>query len=125
MKFFLIAVMLTTLILASFVADFYVPQATASYIGSTTTATLYSVADSYVNASSPNTNYGDEQHLYVNASSADLSQDMVYVNFDFSSIPQNAYIISAKLELQLSGFSNLYYGIMGGRRLDWGILLFG
>jgi len=114
MKFFLIAVMLTTLILASFVADFYVPQATASYIGSTTTATLYSVADSYVNASSPNTNYGDEQHLYVNASSADLSQDMVYVNFDFSSIPQNAYIISAKLELQLSGFSNLYYGIMGG-----------
>jgi len=114
MKFFLIAVMLITLILGSFLANSYVPQVAASFIGSTNTVTLYSIADSYVNASSPDTNYGDEQYLYVNASSTDLSQNLIYVNFDFSSIPQNAYIVSANLKLRFSEFSNLYYGIMGG-----------
>jgi len=113
-KSFLIAMMLITLFLVSFLADSYVPQATASYIGSTTTVTLYSIADSYVNASSPDTNYGDEQYLYVNGNSTDLSRNLIYVNFDLSSIPQNAYIVSANLELRLSGFSNLYYGIIGG-----------
>jgi hypothetical protein len=114
MKFFLIGVTLITLILAFLVATSYVPQATASYIGSTTAVTLYSIADSYVNASSPNTTYGDKQGLYVNANSTDLSQNLIYVNFDLSSIPQNAYIVSANLKLWFSHFDNLYYGILGG-----------
>ena len=114
MKFFLIAVMLITLILGSFLANSYVPQVAASFIGSTNTVTLYSIADSYVNASSPDTNYGNDQYLYVNASSTDLSQNLIYVKFDLSGMPQNAYIVSASLKLYFSGFSNLYYGIMGG-----------
>ncbi len=107
MKLFLIVVMLITLIPVSFLANSYVPQVAASFIGSTNTVTLYSIADSYVNASSPDTNYGGEQYLYVNGSSTDLSQNVIYVNFDLSSISQNAYIVSANLELRFSGFSNL------------------
>jgi hypothetical protein len=67
-------------------------------IGSTTT-TLYSVADSYVNSSSPDTNYGAEGNMYVGANS---EQNFAYVMFDLSSIPSEANIISAKLSLYLS-----------------------
>jgi hypothetical protein len=119
MKFFLISVMLIALILASFSVTSYLPQVAATYIGPTDTTTLYSIADSYVNASSPDTNYGNDQDLIVNASSTDLSQNFIYVKFDLSTIPQNAYIVSASLQLRLSGFSNLYYGIMGpGDRIN-------
>jgi hypothetical protein len=114
MKFFLIKVMPAILIIASFLATFYMPKVTALYIGPTNTTTLYSIADSYVNASSPDTNYGNDQNLFVNASSSDLSQNFIYVKFDLSTLPQNAYIVSASLQLRLSGFSNLYYGIIGG-----------
>jgi hypothetical protein len=69
MKFFPIKVMIAILIFASFLATFYMPKVTAAYIGPTNTTTLYSIADSYVNASSPDTNYGNDQLLYVNASS--------------------------------------------------------
>jgi hypothetical protein len=113
MKFFPIKVMIAILIFASFLATFYMPKVSAAYIGPANTTTLYSIADSYVNASSPDTNYGNDQLLYVNASSTDLSQNFIYVKFDLSSIPQNAYIVSARLQLWLSDFSNLYYAIMG------------
>jgi len=67
-KIFTITLMLTMLILFSFSATFHVPPTDASFIGSTNTTTLFCVADSYVNASSPDTNYGNEQSLYVKAS---------------------------------------------------------
>ena len=67
-------------------------------IGSTTT-TLYSVADAYVNSSSLDSNYGEAEQIYV---SADTEQDFAYVMFDLSSIPSGANIISAKLSLYLS-----------------------
>ena len=67
-------------------------------IGSTTT-TLYSVADAYVNSSSPDANYGGVDHMYVGANS---EQDFAYVMFDLSSLPLDAYIISAKLKVYLS-----------------------
>jgi len=67
-------------------------------IGSTTT-TLYSVADSYVNSSSSDINYGDVDYMYVSNNS---EQDFTYVMFDLSSIPSDANIISAKLKLYLS-----------------------
>lgn len=67
-------------------------------IGSTTT-TLYSVADAYVNSSSPDTNYGGEGNMYVGANS---EQDFAYIMFDLSSLPSDAYIISATLKIYLS-----------------------
>ena len=107
MKFIHISVMLITLILASFSAISYLPQVAATYIGPTDSATIDSIADSYVNASSPDTNYGNDQKLIVNASSTDLVQNLIYIKFDLSTIPQNAYIVSANLSLWLSDFSNL------------------
>lgn len=67
-------------------------------IGSTT-VTLYPVADAYVNSSSPDTNYGDVDHMYVGNNS---EQDFVYVMFDLSSITSKANVISANLSLYLS-----------------------
>jgi hypothetical protein len=80
-------------------------------IGSTT-ATLYSTEDAYVNASSPDTNYGSETTLCVAANS---EKDFTYVKFDLTSIPSGAYIISAKLELYLSDTTgSFYYYLFGG-----------
>jgi hypothetical protein len=57
------------------------------------------VEDAYVNSSSPDTNYGTVEHMYVSNNS---EQDFTYVMFDLSSIPSEAYILSAKLNLYLS-----------------------
>jgi len=112
----LIFTLMLLVLLASFSVTSYLPQVVATYIGPTeTTTTLYSIADSYVNASSPDTNYGNAQKLIVKASPSDLVQNLIYVKFDISTIPQNAYIISATLQLSLSDFSNLIYVIgIGG-----------
>jgi hypothetical protein len=118
-KSFLIPVLPIMLFLVFFIANPRTFHATASFIGSTETVTLYSVEDSYVNASSPDTNYGDAQYLYVSGSSTHLSQALIYVKFDLSSIPQNAHIVSAKLKLCLWQLSKLYYGIQfGGDAVD-------
>ncbi len=79
-------------------------------IGSTT-VTLYSIADAYVNASSPGTNYGSGASLCVSANS---EEDFTYVKFDLTSIPSGSNIISAKLELYLSGTSGSFYYSFGG-----------
>ena len=104
-KTFTIILMLTMLILFSFSATFHMPSVDASFIGSTSTTTLFCAADSYVNASSPDTNYGNEQSLYVKASETDLTQSMIYVRYDLSSIPQNAYIVSANMKLLFYPYS--------------------
>jgi hypothetical protein len=91
--------LLSLVFLISSPAYFSLPHVRASpAIGSTTT-TLYAVADAYVNSSSPDTNYGDLDHMYVTANS---EQDFVYIMFDLSSIPSDANIISAKLMIYLS-----------------------
>lgn len=69
----------------------------APAIGSTT-VTLYSVADAYVNSSNPGTNYGSASSMYVSANS---EQDFAYLKFDLTSIPSGANIISAKLMVYL------------------------
>jgi hypothetical protein len=61
--------------------------------------TTYSIADAYVNASSPETNYGSAASLYVSANS---EQDFTYIKFDLTSIPSGANIISANLTVYLS-----------------------
>jgi len=75
-------------------------------IGSTT-VTLHSIADAYVNASSPGTNYGSSGSLYVSASS---KLDFTYVMFDLSSLPPGANIIYARLRMHLSDTGgNIYW----------------
>ncbi len=82
------------------------------FIGSTTTTVLYAIEDSYVDASNPDANYGNAD-LLAGASSTNLSQQIIYVKFDLSSIPQNAFIVSANLSLWFSRFSNLYFNWFG------------
>jgi hypothetical protein len=79
---------------------------TTPVIGSTT-VTLYSVADAYVNASSPETNYGSADSMYVSASS---EQDFAYLKFDLTSIPSGANILSATLKVYLWGTGGSIYG---------------
>jgi hypothetical protein len=69
--------------------------------------TLYSIADASVNSSSVDTNYGSANSLYVSANS---EQDFTYVKFNLTSIPLNANIISATLEIYLSGKGGTIYG---------------
>jgi hypothetical protein len=83
----------------------------APAIGSDST-TLYSVADAYVNASSPDTNYGSSASLCVAAS---LEQDYMYVKFDLTSLPSGANIISANLEIYLDYTTGSFYSIPADR----------
>lgn len=100
------------LLLSMLPTYFSLSHVTASpAIGSTTT-TVYSVADAYVNSSSPDTNYGDIDSLYVSANS---EQDFTYVTFDLSSIPADANIISAKLKVYLSSTGGSIYWLPADR----------
>jgi hypothetical protein len=80
-------------------------------IGSSS-ATLEAIADAYVNASSPATNYGDVSSMYV---SANAELDYIYVMFDLSSIPPGAHIISATLRMYLSSTGGDIYGLPADR----------
>jgi len=62
--------------------------------------TIDSIADAYVNASNPETNFGGVANLYVSANSA---IDFSYIKFDLTSIPPGANIISANLTVYFSG----------------------
>ncbi len=107
-KFLILPILLLTSSLAYF--SLYNVAASPA-IGSMTT-TIYSVADAYVNSSSPDTNYGDMDYIYVKKNS---EQRFTYVKFDLSSIPSDANIISTKLKLYLTdiggytGNINTYY----------------
>ena len=79
---------------------------TASPAIGSTTITVESVADAYVNFSSPDTNYGGVDYMYVSANS---EQDFTYVMFDLSSLPSGANIISAKLKVYLSSTGGSIY----------------
>ena len=69
--------------------------------------TLYSIADTFVNSTSPETNYGNTASMYVGANS---EQDFTYVKFDLTSIPSDATVTSANLEIYLSDTGgNLYW----------------
>jgi hypothetical protein len=87
----------------------YLPPCGASEDSATssTTATIYSVADAYVSSSSPDENHGDLNSMYVGASS---EQDFTYVMFNLSSIPSDAEIISATLKFYLSSTEGEIYG---------------
>jgi len=76
------------------------------------TITLEPVADAYVRSDTPNTNYGDEDLLYVAFNS---KFDYTYLMFDFSDVPQEAYIISAELRLYLVTTGGSIYGLPADR----------
>ena len=66
---------------------------------STRTIALYPIADTYVDADYPTTNYGGEDHLYVSKYFSSLFERRAYLMFDLSSIDTEAIILSAELEL--------------------------
>jgi len=68
--------------------------------------TTYSIADAYVNASSPGINYGSAASLYVSANS---EQDFTYTKFDLASIPSDANVVSANLTVYLSATGGSIY----------------
>jgi hypothetical protein len=71
--------------------------------------TLYAIADAYVNASSPDTNYGLENYLQLSTTS---ESTCAYMMFDLSSVPSEANLISADLGVYLSHISG-YTGSIG------------
>jgi hypothetical protein len=67
-------------------------------------ARLVASADATIDAAKPNTNVGSVTQLSVAADGAGASQ-RVLLRFDLSSIPSNAKLLSAALELQVSASS--------------------
>jgi hypothetical protein len=72
-------------------------SAMASPAVGSTTVTTYSLADAYVNSSSPDENCGNTDRLWIR-----YADCYSYVMFDLSTIPQDATIISADLQLYLT-----------------------
>lgn len=64
--------------------------------------TIYPIADSFVNESSPNTNYGDRNWLNIECNSY---HQYAYIMFDLSSLPSDATIVAANLGLTLTDIS--------------------
>lgn len=100
--------LLSILLLISLPTNFSLSFVTASPAVGSTTTTIYSVADAYVNSSSSNKNYSSVVSLYVSAIS---EKDFTYVMFNLSSIPSGANIISARFGLYLSGKGGEIYGL--------------
>jgi hypothetical protein len=72
--------------------------------GSASAATLnsnsYPIADSYVNSATPDTNYGSSLFLIAGTETFGSSTKIIYLKFNISSIPINAEILNATLNLQ-------------------------
>ena len=100
----LVIVLTALLVLSQLYFSSFGVKASAA-IGSTT-VTLYSTADAYVNSSSPDTNYGSAISVNVSANS---EQDFVYIMFDLSTIPPGASIMSANLSVYLSSTGGNIY----------------
>ena len=66
--------------------------------------TLYPIADAYVNASSPDTNYGLENSLQLNTNAESA---YAYLMFDLSSLPAEANIVTADLMVCLSDIAGV------------------
>jgi hypothetical protein len=72
------------------------------------TKTLYSVADSYVNSSNPDDNYGAVPSIDVGGKS---TEQYAYVMFDISSLSSEAHIISAQLKVCLKTTTGAVYAM--------------
>jgi len=92
---------LSTLAIVSFIYPISLANSSQTVLGSET-ITIYAIADSYVDSSSPDTNYGSEEELKIKFNS---HQAYLYVMFDLSSIPSDATILLAELELYITSIS--------------------
>jgi hypothetical protein len=83
-------------------------------LGLETVATLIPIADSYVNSSSPDSNYGSETSIKTEiTTSATKNYTYIYIMFDLSSIPLDAVITSSNLSLYMISYSG-YLPWVGG-----------
>lgn len=86
-----------------------VPSATSKKVIGSDIVTLHPIADSFLNESSPDTNYGNHTQLKIKCNSY---SSYTYIMFDLSSLPSNATIIHADLWLTLTDIDG--YG-------EWGV----
>jgi len=94
-----------------FVGIVFVPSVNSRKVVGSDTIALSPIADSYVNQSSPDANYGDDTRLRIKCDDYYL---YAYIMFDLSSLPTDANIIDAKLWLTLTNADG--YG-------DWGVTI--
>jgi len=103
---------LITLILFSvFTGIVFVPSVNSKKVIGSDIVTLSPIADSYVNQSSPDANYGGDTRVRIKCDDYYL---IAYIMFDLSSLPPDANIIDAKLWLTLRAIGG--YG-------DWGVTI--
>ena len=93
----LIAIVFSTLAGVAFV-----PSVSSQEVIGSDIFTIYPVADSFVNESSPDANYGDRDWLGIRCNSY---HQYAYIMFDLSSLPSDATIIAANLGLTLTEIS--------------------
>lgn len=93
----------------------YMPsKASAGVFIGLTTVTLYAMADAYVNATDPYTNYGNVTSLELGLSEGEHRR-YAYITFNLSTIPSDATIISGELAVYLSSISG-YVASIGVHR---------
>ena len=87
MKYLAIVMIIVSIMFSSFLV---LPVNSASY-------KLYPIADSYVDSTNPNSNYGSQDTLHVQLSTGTVRR--AYIKFDLTSIPSGQVISSAILKL--------------------------
>lgn len=79
------------------------PTPTPSNTPTPTTVILTPIADAYISVAAPDTNYGTAPTLYVGKSETSIRRSLF--QFDLSSIPAGATVISATFQAYLVAFS--------------------
>jgi len=103
---------LIALVFSSFFANIvFVPSVSSKKVIGSDIVTIYPIADSYVNQSEPDANYGSDTRLKIKC---DSFYRYAYIMFDLSSLSPDATIIEAKLWLTLRDIDG--YG-------EWGVTI--
>jgi hypothetical protein len=91
---------LITLIALMFLTNFaFIPNVNSKEVIGSDVVTFHPIADSYVNESTSDTNYGGDTRLRIECNNYHLYS---YIMFDLSSLPSDANIIDAKLWLTIT-----------------------
>jgi hypothetical protein len=103
--------LIMVIFISAFATIILVPSAGSKKVIGSDIVSIYPIADSFVNETSPDTNYCGETLLKIKC---DNYSGYAYILFDLSSIPSNAIIISADLWLTLTDIGG--YG-------EWGVTI--
>lgn len=103
--------LITIIVFSVFANMVFVPSVNSKEVIGSDLITVYPIADSFVNQSSPDTNYGSNTELSIECNSYD---EYAYIMFDLSSLPPDATIIAANLWLTLTDIDG--YG-------EWGVTI--